>query len=237
MPKKKPNLKKERIYPDELLIIENVEKRYHEKWFEGRNKLNFPHPFRLLALGGVNMGKTLWIQNIVARIQPPFRRILLYHCGGEYVKEYQDLDYTCINEIPEPNDEIFNPDIKTLLIIEDKEYKYMSKEELKRLDRAFGYVSTHRGLSVICTGQDFFNLPAPIRRMTNIFILWKTKDIDSLKTIGRRVGLKKEEIQHLIKKYLTSLRDSLWLDGTFNSPYPIRKNGFQLIDKKENNID
>ena len=229
--------KKETKYPNELIHIPNVEKRFHEKWTPNRNMLNFPHPYRCLLLGGVNMGKTNTIKNIIIRANPKFKEIYLYHCGGEYTMEYDDINYKAIDEIPAPDSDIFDPKIKKLLIIEDKEFKFMNKQELKRLDRAFGYVSTHRNLSILCTGQDFFNLPVPIRRMSNIFILWKTKDLDSLATIGRRVGMKKEEIYTLMKKYLIQPRDSLWLDSSFGSPYPIRINGFKVIDKKENNID
>ena len=111
----------------------------------------------------------------------------------------------------------------------------MGREELKRLDRLFSYVSTHRMLSIICCAQDFFsNLPPPIRRMSNVFFLWKTKDLDSLKTIGRRVGLQKEEMMYLMSK-LQNPRDCLVLDNTFNSPYPIRLNGFTIIDSLKNN--
>ncbi len=222
--------KKEKDYPEELIHIPNPEKKYHESWVNGRNKLNFPHPFRMLLLGGVNSGKTNIIKNIILRANPSFKEIFLYHCGGRYVKEYDDIEFENLEDIPEPDDEIFDPKIKKLLIIEDKEFKFMDKQELKRLDRVFGYVSTHRNLSILCTGQDFFNLPPPVRRMSNIFVIWKTKDTDSLKTIGRRVGLKKEELIHLMNTYLKSKRDSLWLDSTFKTPYPIRKNGFKQID-------
>ena len=32
-------------------------------------------------------------------------------------------------------------------------------------------------------------------------------------------------------------KDSLWLDGTEKSPYPMRKNGFTLLDKTKKNIE
>ena len=235
---KKPNLKKEHQYPDELMFLPNPEKKFHEKWYEGRNMLNLVHPARILLLGGVNSGKSsIIIWNLIPRANPPFKEIYLYHCGGSTIPEYEDVDTITLDTIPEPTDDIFDNDVKKLIIIEDKEYKYMPKDELRRLDRLFGYCSTHRNTSIYCTGQYFFNLPVPVRNMTNVFILWKTKDLDTLKTIGRRVGLKKEEIYHLMQKYLTEPRDSLWIDNTFNTPYPLRKNGFEIIDKKENNID
>jgi len=228
---------KEKEYPNELIIIPNIEKQYHESWIPDRNILNFPHPYRLLLLGGVNRGKTNIIKNIILRANPKFKEIFLFHCGGNYVKEYDDIEFTNLDIIPEPDDDIFNPEVKKLLIIEDKEFKFMNKEQLKKLDRVLGYVSTHRNLSVIITGQDFFNLPPPVRRMSNIFIIWKTKDLDSLKTIGRRLGLKKEEIYTLMKKYLKKHYDSLWLDGTKNSPYPARLNGFTNINLQQEGID
>lgn len=224
---------KEHMFPDELIHIPNVEKQYHESWVKGRNLLNFPHPYRMLLLGGVNSGKTNIIKNIVLRANPKFVEIFLYHCGGSYTKEYEDIEFTCLEEIPDPDDERFDPKQKKLLIIEDKEFKFMAKDELKRLDRAFGYVSTHRNLSIICTGQDFFNLPAPVRRMSNIFVIWKTKDLDTLKTIGRRLGFTKDELVDLIRSHLKKPRDSLWLDGTFETPGKVRVNGFQVLQGKE----
>ena len=228
---------KESLYPDEIIHIPNPEKTYHEAWVPGRNKLNIVHPFRMLLLGGVNSGKTNIIKNILLRQNPEFKEIFLYHCGSSYVKEYNDVEYTPLESIPDPDDNIFDPKIKKLLIIEDKEFKFMGKDELKRLDRAFGYVSTHRNLSIICTGQDFFNLPPPVRRMSNVFVIWKMKDMDSLKTIGRRIGLKKEEILKIMDEHLHHPRDSLWLDMTFDSPYKYRINGTKIIhpieEKKE----
>ncbi len=222
---------KENEFKDELIHIPNKEKLYHEKWFKGRNKLNIPHPYRILLLGGVNRGKTNTLKNIIIRANPKFKRIFLYHCGGDYVEEYSDIDIECIDTIPEPDSELFDPKIKSLLIIEDKSFKFMKGDELYRLDRCFGYVSTHRNLSIITTAQYFFNVPSTIRDMSNVYILWKVKDLDTLKTIGRRVGLKKEQIMFLMNNFLKEPRDSLWIDKTWESPYPLRLNGFKVINK------
>lgn len=231
-----PKRKKLKL-PEELIHIKNPEKVYHEKWYKGRDKLNIPHPFRLLLLGGVNMGKTNTIKNIILRIDPPFKKIYLYHTGGDYTLEYDDIKTILIDNIPEPDDEMFDPKIKSLVIIEDKEYKFMKKKELQNLDRLFGYVSTHRNVSVASTGQYFYNMPVPIRNMSNFFIIWRPLDLDSLNSIGRRVGLKKEEILAIMDTYFKKGRDSLWVDLTANSPYKLRLNGYKVLEKKSKLIN
>lgn len=231
MPKKKKTQNKEKEYPNEIIIIENVEKRFHEKWIPNRNILNFPHPYRMLLCSiQPNLGKTLWVKNIIIRARPNFKEIFLLHVGEDIQTEYDDVDYTPINEIPPVNSQIFNPKVKSLLIIEDKNFKYFSKDDLSRLDRAYGYTSTHRNLSIICCSQSFFDVPPAVRRMSNIYVLWKNKDMDSMKTIGRRVGLMKEELYNLIKTHLKKSHDTLWIDSTKDSPYPLRLNGFTNIN-------
>ena len=230
---KKVNMKKETEYPDEILHIKNLEKTYHESWYKGRNKLNFPHPFRMLLLGGVNMGKTNITKNVILRANPPFKKIYLLHVGGDYTLEYDDIQTETLEAIPKPDDDIFDPKVKKLFIIEDKEYKFMSKKELQNLDRLFGYVSTHRNTSIISTGQYFYNMPVPIRNMSNIFVIWRPLDLDSLNSIGRRIGLRKEEILSIMDRYFKKSRDSLWVDLTTNSPYKLRLNGFKVLQKKD----
>lgn len=237
---KQPNLKKEQQYPNELIVIPNAEKKRHEKWYTGRNMLNFPAPYRMLLCSiQPNLGKTNIVKNIILRANPKFQRIFLLHCGNGVQTEYDDIEYECIDEIPEINSDCFNEDKKTLFIIEDKNFKFFTKPDLHKLDRLYGFTSTHSKslLSIIVCSQSFMDVPVSVRRMSNIYVLWRTKDIDSMKTIGRRVGLKKEELLLLIRKYLDDVHDTLWIDCTKNTPFPIRLNGFDIIDKKENNID
>ncbi len=236
--KKQSDRAKETIYPNELIIIPNKEKKFHEKWFDGRNMLNFPHPYRMLLCSiQPSLGKTLWVFNVLLRAQPKFKEIFLLHCGEDVQTEYDDIDYTTLTSLPEINSDTFDHQKKSLLIIEDKNFKYMGKDDLHRLDRAYGYTSTHRNLSIICCSQSFFDVPPSVRRMSNIYVLWKTKDIDSMKTIGRRCGLTKEELYRLIRTYLNEIHDTLWIDCTKATPYPLRLNGFDNIDKKEHEID
>lgn len=223
-PKNKPK------FPKQLMVVKNKEKEgKHEAWTKDRDMLNIPHPARVLLLGGVNSGKTLTVKNILARAHPPFRKIYLYHCGGEWTTEYDEIDYECIQTIPTPSDTRFDGEEKTLLIVEDKAFDNITREEKKDLSRLFGYMSTHRNISIYMTSQNFFDVPAPIRRMANFFILWRVRDEDLLKTIGRRVGLAGTQMIQLAKEHYNEYTDSLWFDNTPHSPYPVRKNGYERV--------
>ena len=63
--------------------------------------------------------------------------------------------------------------------------------------------------------------------MCNVFVLWKMKNLDTLLITARKVGLKKETVVDLMN--LLKGRDSLWLDFTQDTPYPVRINGYQQI--------
>lgn len=226
-------MSKQPKFPKKIIVMKNKEKLNHEKWTPDRDMLNFPSPFRLLCLGGVNSGKTLTIKNILARIDPVFKNIYLLHCGGEFTKEYDEIDYECLNEIPVPSDPRFDGSEKSCIIIEDKSFENLTREQKKRLNRLFGYMSTHRNLSIILTSQNFFDVPASIRRMSNIYIIWQVRDADLLKTIGRRVNVSGPEMIELARQHFTAYTDSLWFDSTPHSPYPLRKNGYEPIIREK----
>ncbi len=223
--------KKPPTFSKTLMYINNNEKSNHEKWSDihGRDMLNFPKPYRIILAGGVNSSKTSTVLNIIARAFPVFENIYLLHCGGKYTTEYDAIDYTLLDSIPSPDDERFNGKKKHLLIIEDKCFEDISKTEKKNLNRLFGYVSTHKNTSIIMTAQNFFDIPPSIRRMSNIFILWKILDRDLLGVLGRRVGYCKNDMIALANDYFVHYRDSLWFDNTQDSPYPIRSNGYTEI--------
>jgi hypothetical protein len=65
-------------------------------------------------------------------------------------------------------------------------------------------------------------------------VLWAMSDLDSMAKMARKTGLKSHNLYTLFTKHLNKPRDSLWLDMTDGSPYPMRKNGFQLITKIDN---
>lgn len=224
MPKKK--LKLGRL-PNRLVIIKNPDKEFHEKWYPNRNKLNIPHPFRCVLMGRPNCGKTLTIKNILIRAHPPFKEIFVIHCDPEYTEEWADVSGQLLNSIPAPNE--WEGKVKTLVILDDLEYKTMDKEQRRNLDRLFGFVSTHKNISVCLTSQDCFNIPPIVRRCSNLWILWRIMDLDSMATMARKTGLKGENLRDIFNNLMTETHDSLWIDITEKTPYPFRKNGFEDI--------
>lgn len=224
----------------DILVISNPDKSFHETWkprirngcVYNRHPINIPHPSRWVLFGPPGTGKTTVVLNGVIRQSPPFERIFVIHVDGRYTKEYDKLEnFTRLTSIPRP--EWWNGEEKTLVILDDLEYRLMSRTQKSNLDRLFGYVSTHKNISVYLTAQDGFNIPACVRRSGNVWILWKGRDIDSMRMLARKGGLKKTDLDALFLCYDITLRDSIWLDTTPFSPYPIRLNGTHIIDDDE----
>lgn len=232
MPKRTKRSK--RVLPNKIIPIKNDDKDFHESWTSKRNMLNIPHPFRAVILGIPNCGKSTTAKNLIIRQDPPFEEIFVVHCDYENTKEYDDIGAEMMGEIPDPAE--WEGQKKTLVILDDLEYKQMSKIQKKNLDRLFGYVSTHKNISVILCAQDPFNVPPCVRRMANLWILWKINDADSLNTCARKAGLKKNEMNDIFEMFEDS-RDSLWIDNTSHSPWPMRKNGFIPIMKDNDDND
>lgn len=229
-------VKKKIKLPDKILPLPNPDKEFHEKWYKGRNKLNIPHPFRCVCLGPPNVGKTTIVKNLLLRAHPPFEEVVVIHCDSGYTKEYDDIgdSLEILNEIPAPED--WEGEVKTLVVLDDLEFKGMSKEQKKNLDRLFGYVSTHKNISCILCSQDPFNVPPIVRRCSNLWVLWRCPDLDAMATCARKTGMKSEGFNSIFNQLMLEPKDSLWLDTTDHTPYPKRKNGFELITKIDGEI-
>lgn len=223
---KKVNLR----LPNKILALPNADKAFHEKWYKGRNMLNIPHPFRCVALGPPNCGKGTIIKNLILRAKPQFEEIFIIHCDPEYTKEWDDV---CCNEmmseIPAPDQ--WEGEVKTLVILDDLEFKGMDKIQKRNLDRLFGFVSTHKNISIVLAAQDTFNVPPIVRRCSNLWVLWKMSDMDSLAQTARKSGMKATAFNTIFNELMMDNHDSLWIDTTAGSPYPLRKNGYTLINK------
>lgn len=218
-----------------IVAIENPDKTFHENWENttvnnvemARHPMNVPHPFRCVLMGPPGVGKTTVVLNLLLRQQPPFKKVYVIHIDGEYSKEYDAIGkYIKLSEVPNP--EWWPGDVKSLVILDDLEYKTMNKVQKRNVDRLFGYVSTHKNVSVCLTSQDPFNIFAIVRRCADLWVLWKTKDIDSVATIARKAGLMPEQMREIFKDF--ALRDSLWIDHTPGSPFPLRINGDRIIE-------
>ena len=216
--------------PRRILDIKNPDKKFHEKWTPDRDMLNFPHPYRMVIFSNPNTGKGVTIKNVIIRADPPFEKIIVIHIDGEYTCEYDDVEPVVIDEIPPYNDPMFDGEVKTLLILDDIEYKYLPKQQLRHLDRILGYTSTHRNVSVALLAQDAFNLPVCCRRMSNVWVLGESHDKDSIKQISRKCGLTPKFITHVYDNLFKTKFDKLWVDNTKNTPYPLRLNGYTPVD-------
>jgi len=229
VPKKKKKVKHR--LPNKLLALPNADKSFHERWYKGRNLLNFPHPWRGVFLGPPNCSKTTTIKNIILRAKPEFVEIFCVHCDSEYTKEWMDCDVEMLKDIPAPEEWL--GEVKTLVILDDIEYKGMDKTQKANLDRLFGFVSTHKNISVALTSQDPFNVPPIVRRCANLWVLWPLTDIDAMANTARKTGLKTDNFRSIFNQLMEGKRDGLWLDMTDGSPYPQRKNGYEIISKKK----
>lgn len=227
MTKKKGN--KVRL-PNKIIALPNPDKTFHEKWHKNRCKLNPPHPYRILCLGPPNVGKTTLVKNIILRTKPEFEEIYVIHCDGNYTKEYDDIGVEMLEEIPAPEE--WEGLVKTLVILDDLEYKSMNKIQKRNLDRLYGFCSTHKNISVMLCSQDTFNVPPIVRRCSNLFVLWKSPDLDSMSNVARKTGLQSKDLKNIFDQLMKEPKDSLWIDLTDHSPYPLRKNGFIIINKK-----
>lgn len=224
-PKRFPKL------PKRLIVLENQDKKFHEKWYEGRDPLDFPHPFRMMFCAKPHCGKTNCIKNIIMRAaqgRKPFAKIVVIHCDPDSTNEYNDVDSELFHHIPHVQD--IKGDEKTLVILEDLAYIDMPKEERSRLERLFGYVSTHKNISCMLTGQDIFRVIPTVRRCANVFVLWKSHDMDMIRTVSRKTGFKTHVLENMMNELCISNHDSIWIDNTDNSPYPVRTNGYTPVD-------
>jgi len=213
----------------QVKVFKNADKEgWYESWDRNRDLLNFPHPFRCILSANPGSGKTNLIKNIILESKPWFKMIYLCHYDPD-TKEYQDLDYVFLDDLPNGKSKLFDPKVKTLVIIDDYDFNSLTKDQLDNLRSLFKYGSTHRGISIIIATQDFFNLPPIIRRLANVYFIWKgSGDLDSLYQVGRRIGYTKDEFKTLMnlckKKF-----DNVCIDMTVDSPAKVRFNCYTPI--------
>jgi hypothetical protein len=224
----------------QLIHFNCSDKTLQERWTDSEkmtNLCNFPAPFRMLLIGPPNCGKSTLAKNIVINQRPYFDEVYVAHADCELTKEYDDLEPDVMfSEIPSLEywdslpeyrsaDENGNEKrIKRLLIIDDIEFTKCSKQRLQNIALLFRYISSHKGISVILGHQSFFDLPPLVKKMSDIFVLWKPRSRTELGVIENRVGLEKGHLLKLFNDYCKDPRDSICIDHIRGSPSPIRLN-------------
>ncbi len=225
--RRKKKLKKLKL-PNEMIVLKNPDKAFHESWHDRRNPLNIPHPYRAVCLGPPNSGKTNVVKNLLIRAKPPFKEVFVIHCDPNYTKEYDDIGATILDSIPAPEE--WEGLVKTLVVLDDLEFKDMDKQQKRNLNRLFGFVSTHKQISCVLCSQDPFTVPALVRRCSNLWVLWPSIDVDSMATCARKTGLKSHQLRDMFNNLCKEKTDSVWIDTTNKTPYPLRLNGFTPIE-------
>ena len=219
--------------PDSIIPIECKDKEnWTEKWTSERNILNFPHPWRGIFIGLPSSGKSTYIKNIIIRSKPHFQEIIVSGFDNDNSKEWDDgITVKFISGIPDPKG--FDRNKKRLLIIEDLDVSLLKPVDKSNLNRLFGYTSSHCNLSIALTAQNPFDVKPSIRRMANLFVLFKNHDMNSLILLASRTGLKAKHMVVLMSQILINPHDSLTIDLQRGSPSQYRINGFDKITIKE----
>jgi len=230
--KRKKKKKKIPSAPRKLTPMPNPDKKKHESYKKSHNPIRFPKPFRCCILGKVNSGKSLIAKHILMAHQeknPKFDEVHVIHgCSETHTTEYKDIEPTSVRgDIPSYLD--FSPDTRKLLIFDDVDFTIMSGEDLKKISELFRFGSTHCNISILLMHQCFFRIPKVCKDTSNVFIIFRPHDMDELGTIGRRVGLKKEQIYQIFNDHLPNWRDSLLINLCPGAEHKFSKNLFQPL--------
>jgi hypothetical protein len=208
-----------------LVEIKNKDKGWTEKWTPNRasDSANFPHPSRIALIGPPSVGKSFIMKHLLLHQRPMFKELYIIHGDSDCTKEFDDMDPTMMMS-DFPPIEFFDGAVKTLLIIDDVEFHSLSKDQMSRLNKIVRYVSSHKNVTVYISHQSFFDLPSLVRKLCNVFIIWKPRSVMELQTIANRVGLSAKALNYIYENICTEYRDSLCIDHNINTPSFLRKN-------------
>ena len=221
--------------PRKNVVIKNADKDtgWMESWDKPKNRspADLIHSYRLLAMGGCGRGKTNYMKQIFLAAQSSarkFKRLYVVTCDLESL-EWNDCNPTEIFDVLPPI-ELFDSGEKTCVIIDDYEFEKCGKEEMRKLTTLFRMISTHKSVSVLASYQSFFHVPQICRKVSNVFIIYKPNSDLELQSICNRVGMKADDLKSLFKNHANGHFDMIMLDKTKETPYPIRRNLYDIID-------
>jgi hypothetical protein len=226
--------------PMSIVALSNPDKKKHEYYKEAQNPIRFPKPFKCCISGKPNSGKSLLAIHIILAHQarrPAFDEIHIIHgIANTHTSEWDRIEPTSVRQ-DIPSYEEYNPEKRTLLVFDDTDYTMTTSAEMTRLSELVRFGSSHCNISCLFITQVFFRVPKVIKDCCNVFIIFRPTDLDELSTLGRRVGLKKEEITHMFNEFLPHWRDSLLINLIPNAPYKFGKNLFERIELNDSDSD
>jgi hypothetical protein len=158
-----------------------------------------------------------------------FQELYIIHGDSTVTREFDDLEATMLMDSFPPV-EFYDSLVKTLVIIDDVEFSHLSRDQVARMNKLVRYVSSHKNVTVYVSHQSFVDLPILIRKLCNVFIIWKPRSLIELKLIANRIALHPEQMEDVFENHCNPYRDSLCVDLHFNTPAMFRKNVFTKID-------
>ena len=216
---------------NKLIFMPNADKLGDESWTRGRSLLDVPCPMRGLCIGPPGSGKTNVLFNFLIHAATPYKQVLVIH-GDPATKEYDALGKAGVKIVSEfPPISYFRGKEKTMVVIDDVPLKGLSKSQAVNADRLLNYVSSHKGVSVVINSQTLTQVPTNLRRACNFYVVWKSGDSKDMTNIASKIGMRPENLNNLFETVLSTPRDSLWVDLTPGTPAPLRRNGFEPLEK------
>lgn len=209
-----------------LKVFTNADKDPIHEDHDLKNLANHIRSSRILLSGPPHSGKSNILKNLIINQSPEFDEIYLF-CADPDTKEYEQLDVkmvSCTDELPRK----FEPDVKNLVIFEDLDYSGLTKKDISDLDRYLRVVASHKGVSIYMCCQNFWSLPAKMRRKVDVYYITRSDDA-TMSMLGRNFSIDKKKFRYLIDTYLSKNYDSLCFDSS-GHPIKIRHNVFTPVN-------
>jgi hypothetical protein len=214
--------------PNKIVPLVSDDKTDHESWYPNRNLLDFPSGNLCIAIVGPrNSGKTTIIKNILAH--KLYDSGYLCHFDSDS-SDYVDADIDIMENGYIPSNDEIPKEGKKVLIIEDIPHVGLDKQSKNNLLGLIKYACSHKLLDIIYTAHDLTTgVPVELRRMFNVFIIYRMPDLSAIRIAGDKVGISSSDFQKLFQKFIKNPHDNICIDLTKNSPAPLRYNLFNKI--------
>ena len=99
------------------------------------------------------------------------------------------------------------------------------------------YISTHKSVSLMISYQSFFDCPSICRKVANVFMIYKPNSKLELVSISNRIGMDAADLKAMFKQFCHEYYDFIMVDKTKGSPFPLRKNIYQIIEYNSDSED